>query len=254
MHYQPILDTATDRITTVEALARWTSPKLGRVPPDRFIAVAERCGMIHSLTLLLLRKALADAVRLPAGVGLSFNLSSHDLASPETVLAILAAVRQSGLDPRRITLELTETALMRDFEGAQQAITLLRALGIKIALDDFGTGYSSLNYVHRLPLDRIKIDRGFMADVESDLGRSVVITILGLCGNLGVDGIAEGIETAEQLSAVRRHGCRYVQGYLIGMPRPMTELLDDLRMTAPAERVSALSGEAIAAVLRPAAS
>ncbi len=254
MHYQPILDTATDRITTVEALARWTSPKLGRVPPDRFIAVAERCGMIHSLTLLLLRKALADAVRLPAGVGLSFNLSSHDLASPETVLAILAAVRQSGLDPRRITLELTETALMRDFEGAQQAITLLRALGIKIALDDFGTGYSSLSYVHRLPLDRIKIDRGFMADVESDLGRSVVITILGLCRNLGVDGIAEGIETAEQLSAVRRHGCRYVQGYLIGMPRPMTELLDDLRMTAPAERVSALSGEAIAAVLRPAAS
>ncbi|MDV2985597.1 UNVERIFIED_CONTAM: EAL domain-containing protein [Methylobacteriaceae bacterium AG10] len=228
MHYQPILDTTTDRITTVEALARWTSPKLGRVPPDRFIAVAERCGMIHSVTLLLLRKALADAARLPVEIGLSFNLSSHDLASPETVLAILAAVRQSGLDPRRITLELTETALMRDFEGAQQAITLLRALGIAIALDDFGTGYSSLNYVHRLPLDRIKIDRGFMADVETDLGRRVVSTILDLCQNLGLDGIAEGIETREQLNAVRRHGCRYVQGYLIGRPRPMTELLESL--------------------------
>ena len=242
MHYQPILDTATDRITTVEALARWTSPKLGRVPPDRFIAVAERCGMIHALTLLLLRKALADAARLPPEIGLSFNLSSHDLASPETVVAILAAVRQSGLDPRRITLELTETALMRDFEGAQRAITLLRALGIKIALDDFGTGYSSLNYVHRLPLDRIKIDRGFMADVETDLGRSVVSTILDLCQNLGLDGIAEGIETTEQLNAVRRHGCRYVQGYLIGMPQPMTELLDGLRTMTP----SSEPGEPIA--------
>lgn len=239
MHYQPILDTVTDRITTVEALARWTSPKLGRVPPDRFIAVAERCGMIHSVTLLLLRKALADAARLPAEIGLSFNLSSHDLASPETVIAILAAVRQSGLDPKRITLELTETALMRDFEGAQKAITLLRALGIKIALDDFGTGYSSLNYVHRLPLDRIKIDRGFMADVESDLGRSVVITILDLCQNLGLDGIAEGIETMEQLNAVRRHGCRYVQGYLIGMPQPISELLGGLRGAAEAEPVPA---------------
>ena len=238
MHYQPILDTVTDRITAVEALARWTSPKLGRVPPDRFIAVAERCGMIHSVTLLLLRKALADAARLPPEIGLSFNLSSHDLASSETVIAILAAVRRSGLDPRRITLELTETALMRDFEGAQKAITLLRALGIKIALDDFGTGYSSLNYVHRLPLDRIKIDRGFMADVETDLGRSVVSTILDLCQNLGLDGIAEGIETTEQLNAVRGHGCRYVQGYLIGMPQPMADLLDGLRtMTPPAEPV-----------------
>ncbi|MFF8802264.1 MULTISPECIES: putative bifunctional diguanylate cyclase/phosphodiesterase [unclassified Methylobacterium] len=238
MHYQPILDTVTDRITTVEALARWTSPKLGHVPPDRFIAVAERCGMIHSLTLLLLRKALADAARLPSGIGLSFNLSSHDLASSETVVAILAAVRQSRLDPRRITLELTETALMRDFEGARQAITLLRALGIKIALDDFGTGYSSLNYVHRLPLDRIKIDRGFMADVESDLGRSVVSTILDLCQNLGLDGIAEGIETTEQLNAVRRHGCRYVQGYLIGLPQPMTELLDVLGTGPVLERIA----------------
>ncbi len=240
MHYQPILDTTTATVTTVEALARWTSPRLGRVPPDRFIAVAERCGMIHALTLLLLGKALADAARLPAGIGLSFNLSSHDLASPETVVAVLAAVRQSGLDPKRITLELTETALMRDFEGAHQAITLLRALGIKIALDDFGTGYSSLNYVHRLPLDRIKIDRGFMADVESDLGRSVVSTILDLCQNLGLDGIAEGIETVEQLNAVRRHGCRYVQGYLIGRPTPIADLLERLpTMTLPPERISA---------------
>ncbi|GJD55940.1 putative bifunctional diguanylate cyclase/phosphodiesterase [Methylobacterium dankookense] len=228
VHYQPILDTVTDEVVMVEGLARWISPTLGRVPPDRFIAAAERGGMIHALTILLFRKALADARRFPARIGLSFNLSSHDLASSETVIAVMAAVRESGLDPKRITLELTETALMRDFERAQESITALRLLGIKIALDDFGTGYSSLGYVHRLPLDKIKIDRSFMADIETDLGRSVVSTILDLCHNLGFEGVAEGVETPEQLAAMRRHGCRYVQGYLIGAPMPLPALLESL--------------------------
>ena len=239
LHYQPILDTHSGAIALVEGLARWTSPTLGRVSPDRFVAAAERCGMIHAVSLLLLRKALADCARLPPAVGLSFNLSAHDLASPETVVAILAAVRMSGLDPRRLTLELTETALMRDFDQAKDAITALRALGIAVALDDFGTGYSSLGYVHRLPLDKIKIDRSFMADIDTELGRSLVSTILDLCKNLGLDGIAEGVETAEQLEAARRHGCRYVQGYLVGKPMPMTDLLQRLRPRTAVERLSA---------------
>ncbi|WP_457107510.1 putative bifunctional diguanylate cyclase/phosphodiesterase [Methylobacterium sp. P5_C11] len=239
LHYQPILDTGTGRIAFVEGLARWTSPSLGRVAPDRFIAAAERCGMIHTVTLLLLRKALADCARLPPGIGLSFNLSAHDLASPETVLAILAAVRGSGLDPRRLTLELTETALMRDFEHAKAAITTLRSLGIQIALDDFGTGYSSLGYVHRLPLDKIKIDRSFMADIDTDRGCSLVSTILDLCRNLNLDGIAEGIETQAQLDVARRHGCRYVQGYHIGRPMPLDELLPWLRHDTSAVRLRA---------------
>lgn len=240
IHYQPILDTTTNTITLVEGLARWTSPTLGRIAPDRFIAAAERCGMIHTLTILLLRKALADAGQFPPDVGLSFNLSSHDLTSSMTVISILAVVRESGFDPHRLTLELTETALMRDFETAQASITALRALGIKIALDDFGTGYSSLVYVHRLPLDKIKIDRSFMADVETDLGESVVTTILSLCQNLDLDCIAEGIETFEQLQAVRRHGCRYFQGYLIGKPMPLLSLLEELRLQpATSPRLSA---------------
>jgi predicted signal transduction protein with EAL and GGDEF domain len=225
LHYQPILDTRTGEITLVEGLARWTSPSLGEVAPDRFVAAAERCGMIHSLTLLLLRKALADGARMPASVGLSFNLSAHDLASPETVIAILALVRQSGIDPSRLTLELTETALMRDFAQAKDAITTLRALGIQIALDDFGTGYSSLGYVHRLPLDKIKIDRSFISGLDTEVGYSLISTILDLCQNLGLDGIAEGIETPEQLAAVRRHGCRYIQGYFVGRPMPIADLL-----------------------------
>ena len=112
LHYQPILDTDTGKIALVEGLARWTSPQLGGVSPDRFIAAAERCGLIHDMTLLLLRKALADGTRLPRGIGLSFNLSAQDLASPETVLAILAAVRASGFDPHRLTLELTDARLI----------------------------------------------------------------------------------------------------------------------------------------------
>ncbi|MBE7197654.1 MAG: EAL domain-containing protein [Parafilimonas terrae] len=236
MHYQPILDTVAGEIVLVEALARWTSPALGRVAPDQFIAAAERCGMIHTVTLTLLRKALADSARLPPEVGLSFNLSAQDLVSPETVAAILAAVRESGLDPRRLTLELTETALMHDFEQAKQAITTLRTLGIQIALDDFGTGYSSLGYVHCLPLDKIKIDRSFVADIDTNLGCSLISTILNLCGNLGIIGIAEGIETVEQLEAVRRYGCRYVQGYLIGKPMPMPDLLHRLRPDREAVR------------------
>ena len=228
LHYQPILDTATGEITLVEALARWTSRILGEVPPDRFIAAAERCGMIQAVTLLLLRKALDDCASLPPPVGLSFNLSAHDLVAPETVEAIIAIVRESELDPRRLTLELTETALMRDFEQAKTAIVALRALGIKVALDDFGTGYSSLGYVHRLPLDKIKIDRSFMAAVDTEVGGSVIATILTLCRNLGLDGIAEGIETPDQREAARRHGCRYIQGYLVGRPMPIDHLLGRL--------------------------
>ncbi|MET0259255.1 MAG: EAL domain-containing protein, partial [Methylobacterium sp.] len=224
VHYQPIRDLETDRIVMVEALARWTNPLLGQVRPDRFIAAAERCGLIHRLTLLLLRKALADIRRLPADIGLSFNLSSFDLTSPETVLAIMATVRASGVEPGRITMELTETALMRDFDLAQRSIGVLRALGMRIALDDFGTGYSSLGYVHRLDLDKIKIDRSFMANIDVASGHSIVATILDLAQNLSLDCIAEGVETDAQVATLRRLGCRFVQGYLVGRPEPIALL------------------------------
>lgn len=231
VHYQPILDAGTNRVVMVEGLARWTHFTLGRIAPDRFIAAAERCGAIHRLTTLLLRKALADAARLPPEIGLSFNLSSHDLTSPETVVAVVAIVRESGFDPRRLTLELTETALMRDFERAREAIALLQGLGIRIALDDFGSGYSSLSYVHRLPLDKVKIDRSFMADLASRQGERIVATILELCRNLDLSCVVEGVETADQLAILRRLGCRYVQGYLIGRPMRMASLLERLTET-----------------------
>ncbi len=224
LHYQPVYDLASGSVRTVEALARWRSPLLGAVPPSRFIPVAERCGLIHRLTLLLLEKALGEIDHLPQAVGLSFNLSSHDLSSPEATDAIVALILRSGVAPSRLTFELTETALMADLEAAGRSVGKLRALGSRIALDDFGTGHSSLGYVHRLGLDRIKIDRSFVASVDTPTGEAIVKTILHLCTYLGLECVAEGVETEEQLDRLRGFGCRLVQGYLLGKPAPLREL------------------------------
>ncbi|MEH3147105.1 MAG: EAL domain-containing protein [Methylobacterium frigidaeris] len=226
LHYQPILDLASRRIVLVEALARWTSPTLGPVSPARFIPAAERCGMVHTLTLALLARALRDLGELPPEVGLSFNLSSHDLISPETTGHIVDVVGRGGVAPRRLTFELTETALMMDFDAAEASIRTLRQLGSRIALDDFGTGYSSLSYVHRLGLDKIKIDRSFTAGLGTRTGESIVRTIFDLCANLGLECIAEGVETDAQLDRLRDFGCHLVQGYLIGKAMPMHLLRD----------------------------
>jgi diguanylate cyclase (GGDEF)-like protein len=233
VHFQPIVDATTRRTVAVEALARWTSPVLGRVPPDQFIAVAERLGCIHRLTLTLLGKALAEARRLPPGVGLSFNLSARDITSPETILSIIAAIGRSGFDPRRLTLELTETAVMRDFDAARRAIGELQALGIAIALDDFGTGYSSLGYLRRLSLDKVKLDRSFVGDLDSVSGRNIVGAMIALCGTLGLECIVEGVEEETQLADLQQLGCTFVQGYLVARPMPTGEVVPWLAANGP---------------------
>ena len=219
VHFQPIVELATGRDVAMEALARWTSPDLGPMPPDRFIEIAERTGLIRTLTPVLLRKALAHAASWPAELTLSFNLSAHDIVSPETVARVIALIQRSGVDPARITLEITETAVMRDFDLARRHIVALRAIGMRIALDDFGAGYSSLGCVHRLPLDRIKVDRAFMRDGSDDAdGRKVVRTILDLCTTLHLECVVEGVETAEQSALVTELGGRYAQGYHFARP------------------------------------
>nr|WP_244424796.1 EAL domain-containing protein [Methylobacterium nodulans] len=233
LHYQPIVDLASNTVVLVEGLARWTSPRLGPVPPSRFVPVAERCGLIHGLTLLLLDKALTDIRELPPEIGLSFNLSSHDLTSSDAVSEIIAAIRRSGVAPGRLTFELTETALLADLDAASRSISLLRSLGVRVALDDFGTGYSSLGYVHRLGLDKIKIDRSFVANVDTPIGEGIVKTILHLCENLGLECIAEGVETAEQRASLQAFGCRLIQGDLIGKPVPMRQLSAETGAAAP---------------------
>lgn len=224
VHLQPIVRISDGAVVAVEALARWTSPHLGPVRPDVFIPLAERAGIIHRLTLTLLRKALACLDELPEGVKLSFNLSAHDLASRDTVGGMVALIRASCADPSRLMFELTETAVVRDFAAAEESIGLLRALGAQIALDDFGTGQSSLSYLHRLPIDKVKIDRSFVAGAQEPSGRQLLSAVVALCASMRMQCIAEGVEDAEQLAFLREIGCDAFQGYLFAKPMPAAQL------------------------------
>lgn len=241
LDYQPIFEPATGRIVAFEALARWSNPMLGNVPPSLFIKAAERSDLINRLTIALYRRALFEAASWPDEIGLSFNLSARTIASPATVLALTAATVNGGVKASRIDFEVTETAVMADFDQAVQTLTALRATGARIALDDFGSGYSSLGYVHRLPLDKIKIDSGFIADTETnETVRNIVKTIVDLSRNLGLACVAEGIETARQAEIVRDLGCGLVQGYYFGHPgRPENFLA---RSTAAEPWLPALTG------------
>ncbi len=219
--FQPIFDVARGEPVAFEALARWESPELGRVPPNVFVRVAERTDFITHLTQILLRKALAHARSWPDDVRISFNLSVRDVASSEAIMKIIAIIQESGVPPGRIDLEVTETALMHDFDKGCECLKALKALGVAIALDDFGTGYSSLSYVHRLPLDKIKIDRGFIKDIETQATcRDIVKTVIDLCRNLKLACVIEGMETKEQAQILLGLGGTMMQGYYFGRDMP----------------------------------
>ena len=219
LKFQPIVEVASQQTVAYEALARWTSPLLGDVSPMDFISAAERMGLITQLTEVLLRKALDAMKTWPAHIELSFNLSIRDLACAESVTRIKTILEASGIAARRIAFEVTETALVNDFDQTCALLNSLREMGAKISLDDFGTGYSSLSYVHRLPLDKIKVDRGFVRDITTDLtSRDIVKSILDLCRNLMITCIVEGVETPEQVLILRALGCTTMQGYYFGRP------------------------------------
>ncbi|KMO19209.1 hypothetical protein SQ03_08475 [Methylobacterium platani JCM 14648] len=224
--FQPIVDVRRGRTVAFEALARWTSPELGPVSPAVFVPIAERAGLITRITAVLLGQALAAARAWPDPVALSFNLSMADIASPQAAENIVAAIRASGLSPARVILEATETALIQDVAQAQAVLATLRANGIAIALDDFGTGYSSLGYVHRLPLDKLKIDRSFVSEITADpASRDIVTSIVALARNLKLDCVVEGIETAEQADLLEGLGCVLMQGYHFRRPMAFADTL-----------------------------
>ena len=221
LNFQPIYDVVRGEVVAFEALARWDSPKLGRIPPDVFIPVAERTDFISQLTRILLRKALACARTWPDDIRISFNLSARDISSAEAILKIIAIIENSGVPAERIDLEVTETALMRDFDKGNECLKAIKSLGVHISLDDFGSGYSSLSYVHRLPLDKIKIDRSFIKDIETQgSSRDIVKTIIDLCQNLKLACVVEGMETKEQAEVIRGLGGAMMQGYYFGKPMP----------------------------------
>ncbi|ESQ85491.1 hypothetical protein ABAC460_23675 [Asticcacaulis sp. AC460] len=219
--FQPQVDIEAGRTVSFEALARWNSRRLGPVRPDVFIKAAERSGLITRITQILLGKALAHMQSWPAGMCASFNLSARDIRSAYVIDAICDTVRQSGIDPHRIEFEITETAMLTDFDQACEALAQLKAMGVRIAIDDFGSGYSSLGYLHRLPVDKIKIDRSFVVQmVKHGTTLKIIKTIIDLCRNLHLDCVVEGVETESELESLRQVRARYIQGYIFSKPMP----------------------------------
>jgi len=231
--FQPQVDVVENRTVSFEALARWNSVKLGSVRPDIFIKAAERSGLITQITLLLLDKALKRVRDWPADTKVSFNLSARDLRSGISITNICNAVRQSGIDPRRIEFEITETAMLTDFEQACEALARLKAMGCRIAIDDFGSGYSSFSYIHRLPVDKIKIDRSFVVQLlEHGSALKIIKTIIDLCRNLNLDCVVEGVETQAEMNKLAQIRARYIQGYLFSKPMPAEQVHAYLRNEA----------------------
>ena len=215
--YQPLMDLRTKQVVGFEVLARWTHPVLGNVPPDRFIPVAESSGLINELTDHLLRQAARAASQWPANVTLAFNISPLQLKDHTLALRILGILGETGLSPRRLEIELTESALVQDLENAQQVLGSLRDAGVRVALDDFGTGYSSLYHLRNLKIDKLKIDRSFIDGLEHEPDAAALVrALLGLGHGLGLTITAEGVEAPAQATALMEQGCEQAQGYLYG--------------------------------------
>ena len=219
LEYQPIVSASGDVTIGFEALARWRNPVLGSVSPDVFIRAAERAGTINRLTAVLLKKALEEARNWPDDLFLSFNLSMQDILCSEAMVTLISIVNKSGFDPRRITFEVTETSIMSDHERAFASLELLKNMGCKIALDDFGTGYSSLAHVRQMPLDKLKLDRKFIAQIETEQNAGAIVhALVDMCKNLQVDCIVEGVETRDQLDILQELGVEFIQGYYYSKP------------------------------------
>jgi diguanylate cyclase (GGDEF)-like protein len=227
LEYQPIMELRSGRVVGFEALARWDSARFGRISPDAFIPAAERTAVIGRMTRILFSQALDALKIMPAHLRVSFNLSARDICDHETSMALLAMINRSGVDPKRIEFEITETALLSDFDTADQVIGVLRAAGISIALDDFGTGYSSLSHIHRLAFDKLKIDKAFVMNFDRD-ARCMNITrsVANLCQNLGIASVAEGVESEDVAEALKGLGVRLAQGYYFSRPLPLELAID----------------------------
>jgi diguanylate cyclase (GGDEF)-like protein/PAS domain S-box-containing protein len=229
LHYQPLAD-VSGRMTGAEALVRWQHPTLGAVPPGEFIPVAEDTGLILPIGTWVLKTACTLLARWgthpdTAALTMAVNVSAIQFHRPDFVETVLAVLDETGADPARLKLELTESLLIKDLEGIIAKMERLRAIGVGFSLDDFGTGYSSLSSLHRLPLDQLKIDQSFVRDaLGAQNGAVIARTILALGRALDLAVLAEGVETAEQHAFIIGAGCRAYQGYLYSRPLPETQL------------------------------
>jgi diguanylate cyclase (GGDEF)-like protein/PAS domain S-box-containing protein len=223
LHYQPILDLETGGIVGLEALARWEHSERGLVSPVEFVSLAEETGLIFGIGEWALRQACSDMKAwldsMPLDLYLNVNVSAKQFSQPNLVDQVALILSESGLDPRCLKLEITESAIMRDAESAIAMLGRLTQLGARVCIDDFGTGYSSLSYLLRFPADTLKIDRSFVSSLGSGQRNSQIVgTIVSLGASLGMEVVAEGVETELQRRQLQAVGCRFAQGFLFSRP------------------------------------
>lgn len=223
LHYQPIMEFATNEITGAEALVRWERPGYGLLAPGFFVDAAERTGQIIPLGTWVIRTACANASRLGDHSGgprtMSINVSARQLRDPGLVATLREAMLESKCAPSTIVIEVTESILLHDLNSVAESLEAIKALDVGLDLDDFGTGYSSLQYLRNLPIDRLKVDQGFVAGLGvSSADTAIVASTIALAHALGLKAIAEGVETNEQLAVLREMGCDFAQGYLLSQP------------------------------------
>jgi diguanylate cyclase (GGDEF)-like protein len=233
LHYQPLINVESGQTVGYEALIRWEHPERGIVMPNLFIPIAEDTGLIVQIGEWVIRQAIDDLVRWEDSLSVSINLSPAQMRSPSLITTIINALAQTGVDPSRICLEITETVLMQDTDANIETLHKLSGLGVSIALDDFGTGYSSLNYLRSFPFDKIKIDRCFVNEIDTrEDCQAIVRSVVALATSLGMTTTAEGVERSAQLDQLRIEGCGEVQGFLYSKAVPVEEL-SDLRPPKP---------------------
>ena len=234
LFYQPKLDIASGAIVGVEALLRWPHPTRGWIAPDKFIPVAEETGLIIGLGDWVIREACRQLARWAnEGLGhltMAVNVSVQQFGRPTFVDTVVRALATGNVKPDRLELEITESLLMRNIAATSARMKQFRTLGVSLSIDDFGTGYSSLGYLRQLPLDALKIDRSFVKDLHrSDDDSAICAAIIAMARELKLKVIAEGVENADQLEFLRRHGCNQAQGFLISKALPEPELQTLLR-------------------------
>ena len=237
LHYQPQLDLRTGKVSGVEALIRWQHPDLGSIPPLEFIPIAEDIGLIHPIGEWVLRTA-CEQKRIWQNDGfrslrVSVNLSARQFHYVNMVDMVMSILRQTGIDPTSLDLEITESTIMEHLEDTTETLRRLKEMGCHITIDDFGTGYSSLTYLKTFPIDMLKIDRSFVRDIVTDADdRAITQAIISMAHSLKLEVVAEGVEEKAQLEILKSQGCDILQGYLFSKPLPANEVINILEQTA----------------------
>jgi diguanylate cyclase (GGDEF)-like protein len=218
--YQPLVDAGSSQIRSFEALLRWHNPELGQIGPTKFIPIAEETGLLGRIGEWVLRTACKEAASWPDDITIAVNVSPRQLRDPGFIVTLVSALTQASLPPERLELEVTETVFLELTSATQKVLHQIQSLGVKLAMDDFGTGYSSLGYLRRAKFDTLKIDRSFVQAISADdpESQAIIRAVVALAGSLGMETVAEGVSTEEQLQLVRGLGCDRIQGYIFSRP------------------------------------